>query len=816
MSRFLIFLLAFAALAVGSKSLAQTGVESPGPSQALFSQPFYTCVRNFYVSTTGNDSNPGTTSQPWLTVQNADTTSRTGGDCINVAPGTYEASVLIQHGGTGPTGTGYVVYRCQILDACHILAPGAGHLWGFAYAGNFVVVDGFELDGNNSLQTDGIADACIGTDDPTYGTGGSSTQAGASAHHIWVLNNIIHHCNLSGVSLAGKEWFYTIHNTVYHNSFQSGYQGSGVSYVVVQCIEAGGTNCYTSGITGVPPSDYSYVPSGNDLVNSAPAGYAPFHNVVAWNVVYNNRINYNNPVGCSAHTDGNGIILDTFLDFFSNTLTYPYETLVMENISYYNGGRGIHVFVTSNATVANNTVYNNLTDGCLASVASILGDLSQQGGVSNIWENNVSLTVQNSYNNICSLVAGNGGGVTDSENTYTNNVLSINPTTFPAVCLYNNDVSYFSCSNNKCGANPGFVNATPGAAAASYNQPPAGGTWIPGNNNFAITTSSPAYNYGQTQPYLPAQASDAGACYDTLGRCPIKGVNTHDFNGDHISDIAWLDSGSTAMWLMNGATLLQSAGVGSVATTWSIVGQRDFSGDGEYDWLWQDQSGNLAIWFLNGAQVAQSVGIGQLSTVWKVVGTGDFNDDGMGDILWNDGNGNFAVWLMNGAQILSSAGLGNLPTTWSVAGTGDFNGDGMTDILWRDNSGDIAIWLMNGTQVLSSGGLGNIATTWSVVGTGDFNGDGMADILWRDSSGNIAIWLMNGTQVSSSGGLGNIATTWSVADTGDYNGDGKSDILWRDNSGNMAIWFMNGLQVSSSGGLGNIPTVWSIQGANVD
>jgi hypothetical protein len=73
-------------------------------------------------------------------------------------------------------------------------------------------------------------------------------------------------------------------------------------------------------INGVPASDYSYVPSGNDLTSNQPAGYSPFHNVVAWNVVYNNRINDNNPVGCTNHTDGNGIIIDTFMDIFSNTL----------------------------------------------------------------------------------------------------------------------------------------------------------------------------------------------------------------------------------------------------------------------------------------------------------------------------------------------------------------------------------------------------------------------------------------------------------------------------------------------------------------
>ena len=363
-----------------------SAAETPGPSLVLYHHPWYRCTHNYYVAVNGDDRNNGTSpATPWATIKHADSSSLSGGDCVNVAPGIYRQNVLIQHGGSAPTATGYVVYRCSSgpptiggSSNCHVLAPGGGHLWGFRNAGNFVVVDGFELDGNNALKPDGIADACIASDDETYGLGASSYQAGASSHHIWILNNIIHHCNLGGVSFNGKEWVYAIHNTVYHNSWQSGYQGSGISYVVQQCIEAGAPNCYTSSIAGTPQSDYSYVPSGNDKAAFDPVAgvYTPFHDVVAWNVVYNNRINYNNPVPCRAHTDGNGIIMDTFLDRVSLKLRYPYQTLVMNNISFYNGGRGIHVFAASNVTVANNTVFNNNTDTCLASAAYVLGDLS--------------------------------------------------------------------------------------------------------------------------------------------------------------------------------------------------------------------------------------------------------------------------------------------------------------------------------------------------------------------------------------------------------------------------------------------------------
>jgi streptogramin lyase len=70
-----------------------------------------------------------------------------------------------------------------------------------------------------------------------------------------------------------------------------------------------------------------------------------------------------------------------------------------------------------------------------------------------------------------------------------------------------------------------------------------------------------------------------------IGRLAVT-VNTHDFNGDGMSDIAWRDSsGDNWMWLMNGGTILSSAGLGNISTAWSIVGQRDFNGDGMADLL---------------------------------------------------------------------------------------------------------------------------------------------------------------------------------------------------------------------------------------
>jgi hypothetical protein len=97
-----------------------SSADRPGPSADLFNAPYYSCVNNFYVSTSGNDTNNGSHRAPWATLQHADSAKVSAGSCINVAPGTYDG-LTVTNGGNAATATGYVVYRCQQMDACTIV-----------------------------------------------------------------------------------------------------------------------------------------------------------------------------------------------------------------------------------------------------------------------------------------------------------------------------------------------------------------------------------------------------------------------------------------------------------------------------------------------------------------------------------------------------------------------------------------------------------------------------------------------------------------------------------------------------------------------
>jgi sRNA-binding regulator protein Hfq len=359
--------------------------------------------------------------------------------------------------------------------------------------------------------------------------------------------------------------------------------------------------------------------------------------------------------------------------------------------------------------------------------------------------------------------------------------------------------------------------------SGTLNAPSCLGQGFTGETNNLSFAAPPAAIHGTFPAILFTENSAGGApsaCASATGVAgtQTKLAQTHDFNDDGKSDIAWRNTnGDVAIWLMNGTQTLSASDIGNVPTSWSIVGQRQLNNSGYADLIWRNTNGDVAIWLMNGTQTLSASDIGNMPTSWSIAGTSAYNaTNGYAELIWRNTDGDVAIWQMNGTQVLSSPDLGNVPTSWSIVGTGDFSGTGNTDILWLDTAGDVAIWFMNGTQVVSTPVLGNVPISWTIVGTGDFNGDGKTDILWRNANGDVAIWLMNGTQVVSGLDLGNVPASWTIAETGDFNSDGYSDILWRDTAGDVAIWFMNGTQVVSAQVIGNVPMSWTIQGANAD
>ncbi len=147
---------------------------------------------SFYVSTTGNDSNPGTQTAPWRTVQHAADTVRAG-STVNVRGGIYEEIVNIKASGNATDG--YITFRSfpgetAVLDAEHFAPEGRSGILTVLNK-SYIRIEGFEI---RNYRTAEHRLAPLGI---------SVMGAGS---HIELLKNNVHHIeqNFDGRDAPGR------------------------------------------------------------------------------------------------------------------------------------------------------------------------------------------------------------------------------------------------------------------------------------------------------------------------------------------------------------------------------------------------------------------------------------------------------------------------------------------------------------------------------------------------------------------------------------------------------------------------------------
>jgi Right handed beta helix region len=134
---------------------------------------------SFYVSTKGDDSNPGTEAAPWRSVQHAADTVQAG-STVNVRGGIYEELVSIN--ASGNASDGYITFRSfpgetAILDATRITPKERSGILTI-HNHSYVRIEGFEIRNYR-------------TADPQVAPLGISVIGGGS--HIELLKNNVHH-----------------------------------------------------------------------------------------------------------------------------------------------------------------------------------------------------------------------------------------------------------------------------------------------------------------------------------------------------------------------------------------------------------------------------------------------------------------------------------------------------------------------------------------------------------------------------------------------------------------------------------------------
>jgi serralysin len=308
---------------------AITGGDSGGPEAGTTVMPgngcaaalgidagFYTCSTEYFVSPAGSDSNSGTSmTDALLTIGAASRLALKGGDCVTVADGTYDETVLISTSGSADTCAGYVVFRAATTGGAKVVSTDAYN--GFMVNANYVVVDGFDLQDTSTGSAF------------TAGTNTLSNGKVIVYHHIAAVRNIAHDSGGAGLGALHSDYVRFEGNTVFNNSSRSDYGDSGIDLWEMQASDT--------------------LPG--------------FHIVVRNNLSYSN---VEADIATDLQTDGEGIILDSFdyADSTYGTTPYAQESLVENNVIWGNGGRGIEASggqPTSHVTIRNNTVFDDNT-----------------------------------------------------------------------------------------------------------------------------------------------------------------------------------------------------------------------------------------------------------------------------------------------------------------------------------------------------------------------------------------------------------------------------------------------------------------------
>ena len=263
----------------------------------------------YYVSPSGSDSNPGTASAPFLTIQQAANVA-TAGYTVYVAPGTYNVSSEIVTGNNG-TASAPITFESTTQFGAKIVTSSANN--GLYLGGAYNIVEGFDISasGNNTtalLKMGASNTQAIGNRVHDMGASscvsGAGIQIGSGTTAITVAGNYIYNIGLA--PSAGCNQTHGIYVLTSGNTIQSN--------VIFNC------------------EDLGIQIDGN----------GPSKNIVTNNTIFGNW---------------RGIVIDSG-DGGSGTAT---GNIISNNIIYNNLGAGI--YDGSDGPVSGNTISYNLIDG---------------------------------------------------------------------------------------------------------------------------------------------------------------------------------------------------------------------------------------------------------------------------------------------------------------------------------------------------------------------------------------------------------------------------------------------------------------------
>lgn len=299
------------------------------PAASGKAKPDSVAGTTYYVDgDAGDDNNAGLSEADAFQTLNHAVSVTNPGDTVLVMNGIYlgegnsTATLRINRAGTPDN---WITYRAYPGHKPLIQSNGAWQA--VRIEASYIVVDGFEIRGIRDQVPFAEAEAAFnnfryndaGMIPRVHGTG-----IQLSAFNI-VRNNVVHNFGGSGIEVEDIDSVIVEGNTVYDNSHYSPMGHSGISVHRPENVD--------NASLGLEGTKYKIIVRGNI-----------------------SHSNYNLfPCGCFNYekaTDGNGIIID-------QSVGYDGWTLVANNVTFNNGGSGIHTYRTRNVDIINNTSYQN-------------------------------------------------------------------------------------------------------------------------------------------------------------------------------------------------------------------------------------------------------------------------------------------------------------------------------------------------------------------------------------------------------------------------------------------------------------------------
>ena len=296
----------------------------------------------FYVRPSGSDANDGRTEATAFASPQKAVDAAQPGDIVLLMDGIYhraapnttqEGIAYFRHGGTPAAWVTLKNYPGQhpLLNSDSWSTIRIGR-WGGDTSPQhpalaYIEVRGLHIQGNGLVAKQQFPDD-IGKAMPDSNGNGISIDGGNEAnvpHHFRFADNLVENCCGGGIGGGDCDWVTIENNVCRDNCWWTIYATSGISMLTTANFDA------ADNIT-------------KDLIRN--------------NVTSGNRCYEKWRVNPPRFSDGNGIIVDSNYDVKHNKV-HRGRTLIQNNLSFNNGGSGIHAFKSHRVDIVNNTAYYN-------------------------------------------------------------------------------------------------------------------------------------------------------------------------------------------------------------------------------------------------------------------------------------------------------------------------------------------------------------------------------------------------------------------------------------------------------------------------